>query len=478
MKVEGHRLLSILIPVYNERAHLQRCISRVLEAPLPDGLQREIVLVNDASTDGTAELAEDLARRHADVIRVFHQPRNMGKGAALRRAIAEMHGDFAIFQDADLEYDPRDYAAVLRPLLDGRADVVYGSRFASRAERRALNYHHELGNRLLTALSNWFTGLNLTDMETCYKAFRADLLRSIPIRSNRFGIEPEITAKIARRRAIVYEVPISYHGRGYAEGKKIGLRDGLNALFVMLKYRLVDDCFTESIRARVRNELAHAHRFHRALARLMRPFLGRNLLEIQAGLGALSRFLPCREHLTLTETDPECLRILRDGFRNNDVVHVARLHPESDEDFAALSHQPFDTIIAVNVLQCVEDDTALMRRLAAALSEGGRLLIWAPLHPWLFGGYDEALGHRRRYTGSGLRNVIEAAGLRLEFARSFNFLALWGWWLNSRVLRRRQPGRLMVGLLNFVIPLTTRIESWIPLPGLNRFCVATKARIS
>jgi len=477
MNAEERRRLSILVPVYNERPHLLRCMTRILDAPLPEGLDREVVMVNDASTDGSAEIADELARRHSGVIRVFHQPRNMGKGAALRRAIAEMRGDFAIFQDADLEYDPRDYPALLRPLLDGRADVVYGSRFASRAERRVLNYRHELGNRLLTIMSNWLTDLNLTDMETCYKAFRADFLRSLPLRCHRFGIEPEITAKIAHRRVIVYEVPISYHGRRYNEGKKIGFRDGLNALYVMLKFRFWDDCFEESIRARVRSELAQARRFHGTLARLMHPFLGRRILEINAGLGALSRRLPQRERLTLTESDPECLRLLRDSFRDNDVVDVARLDPEREEDFMALLHRPYDTLIAINVLQGVADDVALLRRIASVLADDGRVLLWAPLHPRLFGGYDESLGHRRRYTRAGLKAALESAGLEIEFARSFNFLAIFGWWLNSRLLRRRQPGRVLVGLLNFFMPLSVRIERCLPLPGLNRFCVARKSRI-
>ncbi|MBP7275349.1 MAG: glycosyltransferase family 2 protein [Kiritimatiellae bacterium] len=234
-------LLSILMPVYNEERLLPECVARVCGAPLPESMEREIVMVEDGSSDGTRAVVERMAEERPGIVRAFYQPRNMGKGAAIRRAIQEMRGDFAIFQDADLEYDPQEYSMLLEPLLHRGADVVYGSRFSARTSRRILNYHHELGNKFLTACSNWFTGLNLTDMETCYKAFRSDLLRSIPLRSNRFGIEPELTAKIARRECVVYEVPISYHGRSYREGKKIGWRDGLNALFTILKYRILDD---------------------------------------------------------------------------------------------------------------------------------------------------------------------------------------------------------------------------------------------
>ena len=234
-------LLSILMPVYNEERLLPECVARVCAVPLPDGMAREIVLVEDGSSDGTRAVVERIAAERPEMVRAFFQPRNLGKGAAIRRAIREMRGDVALFQDADLEYDPNEYPLLLDPLLNRGADAVYGSRFAARTARRILNYHHELGNKFLTACSNWCTGLNLTDMETCYKAFRADLLRSIPLRSNRFGIEPELTAKIARRDCVVYEVPISYHGRSYHDGKKIGWRDGFNALFTILKYWIIDD---------------------------------------------------------------------------------------------------------------------------------------------------------------------------------------------------------------------------------------------
>ncbi len=236
-------LFSILIPVYNEEAYLATVVEKVLAAPLPDGVERELVLVDDCSTDGTPRVVAELTARYPAQIRAFRQPVNKGKGAAIRRAIREMNGDFAIVQDADLEYDPNEYSLLLAPLLDGRADVVYGSRFARRETQKVLNYRHKLGNLLLTHLSNLTTNLDLTDMETCYKAFRAAALKSIPLRSNRFGIEPEITAKIARRGWTVYEVPISYNGRRYSEGKKIGWKDGISAIKTIIQYWFVDDSY-------------------------------------------------------------------------------------------------------------------------------------------------------------------------------------------------------------------------------------------
>ncbi|PYI88666.1 MAG: glycosyl transferase, partial [Verrucomicrobia bacterium] len=227
--------LSILMAAYNEEATLRRCVDRVLAAPLPMGLRREIVLVNDGSTDGTWKVAEELARARAEV-KIFQQPQNLGKGAAIRRAIREMTGDLAIFQDADLEYNPNDYPRVLKPILDGRADVVYGSRFTGE-ERKILYFWHTAGNEFLTLLANMLNDTNLTDMETCYKAFIADCLRAIPLVSDRFGIEPEITAKVARNRLRIYEVPINYNGRTYEEGKKISWRDGLAAFWYIIRFR-------------------------------------------------------------------------------------------------------------------------------------------------------------------------------------------------------------------------------------------------
>jgi len=233
--------LSILIPAYNEEHTIQTILEKVKEVKLEYGVTKEIVIVNDCSKDKTIEKAEEFMSSNPDMdIRLFSQEKNMGKGAAINRAIKECSGDYLIIQDADLEYDPQEYNLLLKPVFMDNADVVYGSRFIGHHPHRILFFWHSIGNKFLTFLSNMMTNLNLTDMETCYKLIRSSIAKDINITERRFGIEPEITAKLARKPKIrIYEVGISYYGRTYEEGKKIGWKDGFRAIFCIFKYRFV-----------------------------------------------------------------------------------------------------------------------------------------------------------------------------------------------------------------------------------------------
>lgn len=231
----GSVVLSVVIPVYNEVHTFLQLLDAVRAVPI----QKEILIIDDFSVDGTREMLREKVDGKIPGVRVFYQPFNSGKGAALRRGFEEATGDIVLVQDADLEYDPREYPRLIEPILSGKADVVYGSRFQG-GPHRVLYYWHSVGNRFLTTLSNIFTDLNLTDMETCYKVFRREMIQSLPLKQDRFGFEPEVTAKVARRGWRVYEIPISYAGRTYAEGKKIGWKDGFQAIWCILRYAFND----------------------------------------------------------------------------------------------------------------------------------------------------------------------------------------------------------------------------------------------
>ena len=312
---------------------VERSLAQVLAAPLPENMERELIIVDDCSTDGTSDILDRLAAREP-TIRLFRKNVNEGKGAAVRTAIQESRGDFCLVQDADLEYDPSEYPALLRPLLNGHADAVFGSRYLAGEQTRVLPFWHSMINKSLTLLSNMFCNLNLTDMETCYKVFRTDLLKSIPIRSNRFGFEPEITMKCAKRKLRIYEVPISYHGRTYEEGKKIGWKDGVKALGVILHFWLIDDLYVEPYGRAFLNNLTGTPQYLTWLARVLRPYLGDTVLELGAGIGNISARLMARRLLyVVAEKDPLYLHALGNRFLRTPNVLVLKLDPECPHDY-------------------------------------------------------------------------------------------------------------------------------------------------
>ena len=465
--------LSVLIPVYNERYTVASLIDQVMKTPLPGGMDRELIVVDDCSTDGTRDVLKRAARRHNGAVRLFEHAKNQGKGAAIRTAVAEATGSICLIQDADLEYDPADYRALLEPILNGDADVVYGSRFVSRDRRRVLNFWHSLGNRVLTTFSNFLTNLNLTDMETCYKAIRTDVLKSMPLRSNRFGIEPELTAKLAKRRCRIYEVPISYHRRTYGEGKKITWWDGVKALFVILYFWMVDDLYNEKYGHAILYRLSSTHRFNGWMASQIEPWLGDSVLEIGAGLGNLSTHLMPREHYTLSDVDPLHLQYLRNHFSSRPHTKVATVDLENHSDFRKLERN-YESIVCLNVLEHVESDIAALRNLYRALNPGGRAIILVPRGMGLYGTLDRVLGHHRRYSQGELATKCEAAGFRIEKISTFNRVSVIPWFLNGRVLRRRHFGKLQVKIFDSTVWLWKRIDRLFPWCGLSLIVVARK----
>src|SRR5215472_1365692 len=376
-------------------------------------MERELLVVDDCSTDGTSEILERLAARESR-IHLIRKKLNEGKGAAVRTAIQHARGDFCLVQDADLEYDPGEYPRLLRPLLDGHADAVFGSRYMAGEQTRVLLFWHSMINKVLTLVSNMFCNLNLTDMETCYKVFRTDLLKSIPIRSDRFGFEPEIVMKSAKRKLRIYEVPISYHGRTYEEGKKIGWQDGLKALGVILKFWIIDDLYATPYGRGVLNNLTGTPQYLSWLARELRRHVGDNVLEIGAGIGNITGRLMSRRLLYVAaETDALHLHALRNRFLRTPNVQVQHIDLENPSDFAGLE-QCFDTALCLNVLEYLDDPGRLLDTLHAILRPGGVVIILVPQNPSLYGMLDRSLGHKRRYSAAEARRLIESHRFTVE----------------------------------------------------------------
>ncbi|MEZ5403478.1 MAG: glycosyltransferase [Bryobacteraceae bacterium] len=463
--------VSILVPVYNERALAERSLQAVLNAPLPEGLEREVVVVDDCSTDGTGAILERLAARTPE-IRLFRHEVNQGKGAAVRTAIQQANGDFCLIQDADLEYDPNDYPALLKPLLEGHADAVFGSRYMAGVQTRVLPFWHSQMNKGLTTLSNMFCNLDLTDMETCYKVFRTDLLKSIPIRSNRFGIEPEITMKCAKRKLRIYEVPISYHGRTYEEGKKIGWKDGLKALGAILYFWLVDDLYVQQYGFAHLNNLTGTPQYVNWLADLIRPHAGDAVLELSAGIGTLTgRLMGRRTRYVAGEDEPLLLHALRNRFLRTPNVEARELSP--DADWGTGSGE-FDTVVAVAVLEYAEDPAKVLRQAAKALEPGGKLVAVAARGPGLMGSVDRALGYQRRFTADDLRAMAAAAGLESVEVRSFNKISTPVWLVNSKVLGVGKINKLTLKIFDKTVWLWRRLDPVLPWPGLSLVMTAKR----
>ena len=459
--------LSVVIPCYNERATVAELLRRVKEVPV----DKEIIVIDDKSTDGSKDVVAALAQQWPEIRHIL-QPVNQGKGAAIRRGIQEARGDIVLVQDADLEYDPEEYPKLIQPILDGHADVVFGSRFEGHP-RRVMLYWHRLGNTFLTFLSNLTTNLDLTDMETCYKVFRRDVIQSINLQSNRFGIEPEVTAKVAKRGYRIFEVPISYYGRDYWEGKKISWKDGFSAIWTILKYGLFDDPANEPSTYKTIRRLDQLKRYNKWIWERERPFVGQRVLEVGAGSGTMTRFLYGRELIVATDKETPYIDRLRNAFRRRPGIIVERLDLDTD-DGLDLSRYAFDTILCINVLEHTADDLAALRRANQLLQPGGRIVIFVPAGKDLYGSLDRGVGHQRRYERDELVDKLRQAGFEIEDASYQNQIARFAWWLNSRVLKRQGLPVAQSRLFDRMVPLLKTLEGDRPASGLSLIVIGRK----
>ena len=465
--------LSVLVPVYNERYLVEESLRRVLALKhrLIDSI--EMIVVDDCSTDGTWEVLQHLAAEDERVVLLRHD-QNRGKGAAIRTALSRATGDITLVHDADLEYNPKDIPSLLVPFAEEGADAVFGSRYVSASYRRALMHRHTMLNKILTFISSWLTDVNLTDLETCYKAVKTTLLKSIPLRSNDFRFEVEIVFKLAKRRARIFEAPIRYLPRTYEEGKKIRARDGLLALLAMIRFWVIDDLYQDDeYGSQILIESERTHRFNGWLGDTLRPYVGERVLEIRAGIGTVTnQFIP-RQLYVASDTNPHYLHYLQSYSIGKPYLRVSEIDVCKSEHFRGLEEQ-FDTALMINVLEHVSDEVGALRNIWSVLEPGGRMVILVPQNPALYGSLDEARCHYRRYTVEDLQRALTQAGFVVERVFDFNRVFVPVWWLNGKVLRCKKIPRLQLKALDSLAPALKRIDHLWPLSALSIIAIGVK----
>ena len=460
---------SVIMPAFNEEATIEASIARVLAQPFID----ELIIVNDGSTDLTRRILDDLQIAN---VKIAHHEVNQGKGAAIRTGLRHVTGQIGAIQDADLEYDPADLEALIAPIISGVADVVYGSRFAAIGPRRVLYFWHSLGNRVLTLASNAATNLNLTDMETCYKVFRMDAVEELLFEENRFGFEPEFTVKVARAGLRIFEVGISYDGRTYAQGKKIGWKDGFSAVRCITKYSI-----RESVRRR-RNtlikspaadqkqlfesleSLSSADNYYDWIQELVEPYLGKHSCELGAGSGTFTKRIAEKvDTLVALEPDKNSFEFLTSEFVN-DGERVRTIHAGA-EALVDLRDNSLDSVVLVNVLEHLEKHKSVMRELARIVRPGGHIIIWVPASELLYSPFDMSVGHFRRYSKLELKALALDSGLQIVNIQHVNLLGSVAW-AGVAKLGRQAPTQSKLTSMwdNHIIPRVQRIEKSVSVP--------------
>jgi len=457
--------ITILIPVYNEIATFEELLRRVYAVQLP--CEKEIIIIDDFSTDGTRKLVEKI--NDPGVKKIFH-PMNLGKGAAIRNSISSISGDLVIIQDADLEYHPDEYPRIIQPILEGKADVVFGSRFIG--THRCFLFTHYAGNKVVNMITNILFNTTLTDMMTGYKVFTSDVLRDLPLKSNRFGVEAEITGAVCRKSLRVYEVPISYSGRDYSEGKKIKWTDFFITLWWLLysKIRILGDVPYESLK-----KLRGMDKYTRYIFDTIKIFLGERILEIDAGIGNLTRFLLVnRELVVSTDTSAKTLAYLTYHLPSSSIFKVLQCDISDQSIVDKLKPYQCDTAVLINVLEHVENDGNALSVIGDALVPHGKVIIVVPAHAGLFTEFDRLRGYLRRYDQVSLSSLLESRGFSIEKIKNFNIIGMAGWWWDFKVLRKKGISKFQLGVYNQLIWFTRILDKLFPDHGLSLLVVAKK----
>ncbi len=454
--------LSVIIPVYNEINTILEVLRRVKAVPL----DKEIIIVDDGSTDGTREVLRGIKEEN---VKIIFNERNRGKGFSLRRGFEHITGDIVIIQDADLEYYPDEYPILIQKIIEDKADVVYGTRFLG--THRVFHFYHYLGNLLLNFIANVIYDTNLSDLMTCYKAFKAEVIKKLKLRANGFGIEAEITAQIFRRRLRVYEVPISYSGRDYDEGKKITWKDFFRLLYWLLKCKFESFDISEDTLYRMRMMKNN----NRWVFERIKPFVGKNVMEIGSGIGNISKFLVSFErNVILTDINEAYLTYLRHRFIGNPKVKILA-HDILSSDSSNIAPFKIDTAVCINVLEHIEDDQRVLDNIYKILEQDGHLILFVPALKILQGTLDEKLRHFCRYEKKDLITKLEASNFTIEKIFYHNFIATLGWFLNSKIFKRGIMSSFQVKIFDKLIPFFAGIERKVKIPfGISLIAICKK----
>lgn len=454
--------LSVVIPVYNEIDTILEILQRVKAVPI----DKEIIIVDDYSTDGTREILREIKD---DNIQLILNEENRGKGFSIRKGFEYITGNIVIVQDADLEYYPDEYPILVQKIIEGKADVVYGTRFLG--SRRVFHFYHFLGNGVLNFIANFLYDTNLSDLMSGYKVFRADVLRRLKLRANGFGIEAEITAQILKRKLRVYEVPISYDGRDYDEGKKITWKDFFRSLYWLIKCKFESYDVGEDTLYRMRLMKNN----NKWVFEQIKPYLGNNILEIGSGIGNISKFLAhLNRNLILTDINGSYIEYLRHRFIGNPKVRIIS-HDISSIDLSHILPSKIDAVVCINVLEHIKDDDKSLDNIYKILCKSGRLILMVPAIKILYGSLDEKIGHFRRYEKRELVKKLEYKNFAIEKIYYHNLISAMGWFVTGRILRKKLISSFQVKLLDKFIPFFAEMEKRVKIPfGLALMVICKK----